>query len=124
MKLESGKWTWRNPQPGPAEGTTVRKLAWKTEGPCDNPLSTTPCWNWVEVSTRDAHAYGASFGGNCEGATWTDPVAAAGETVPGFRQQDSSFQETVPAYHPKSCQGSVWMGSPTDDGSGGSRVAE
>jgi len=115
MKQEDTEWVWRNPQPAPADGSvTVRKLVWRvddSETPakeqCTNPASSTtpvdtPCWNWEDVTRTVSTAFGADFGGNCEGITY-GPPAATGMTVPY-----ASFQQTVPAYHPKACTSSVF----------------
>lgn len=127
MKEESAGWVWRSPQPTEAErllmdGVTVRKMVWRVDDTetleveqCFDPVYSphpvnTPCWNWQDVTRTESTAFGADFGGNCEGATYQDPHATytpAGETVQGFGDADTSFDRKVPAYHPKACTDSV-----------------
>jgi len=127
MKEETEGWVWRSPQPTEAErlemdGVTVRKMVWRVDDSetseveqCDDPVysptpKSTPCWNWQDVTRTESTAFGADFGGNCEGATYQDPHATftpAGETVSGFGASDTLFKKRVPAYHPKACTQSV-----------------
>lgn len=107
MDQEPTDWVWRN-QAAPDTSVTVPKMFWLPEtlvSVCPTPVSgaftqPTPCWNWEDVTTTVSTAFGPDFAGNCEGITYSPP--ATGDTVPY-----GSFDNTVPAYHPKSCLGSV-----------------